>query len=67
MNLAVAREVKSGQFKARVIKLGSESDVVTYVPNPAMSSRIPATAQHAVDSVKAEMKAGHAVRADLKH
>lgn len=56
--LSVAREVKAGQFKARVIKLGSESDVVTFVPNPAMATRIPRAAQHAVDSVKAEMKAG---------
>ena len=56
--LSVAREVKTGQFKARVIKLGSQSDVVTFVPNPALAARIPATAQHAVDSVKAEMKAG---------
>lgn len=56
--LSVAREVKSGQFKARVIKLGSESDVVTFVENPAMAARIPPAAQHAVDSVKAEMKAG---------
>ena len=57
--LSVAREVKNGQFKARVIKLGSESDVVTFVPNPALLARIPAAAQHAVDSVKSEMKAGH--------
>ena len=33
--LSVAREVKGGQFKARVIKLGSESDVVTFVANPS--------------------------------
>lgn len=56
--LSVAREVKTGQFKARVIQLDSQSDVVTFVPNPALAARIPATAQHAVDSVKAEMKAG---------
>ena len=65
--LSVAREVKSGHFKARVIKLGSESDVVTFVPNPAMAVRIPASAQHAVDSVKAEMKAGRFMRPDAKH
>ena len=64
--LSVAREVKSGHFTARVIKLGSESDVVTFVPNPGMSARIPPAAQHAVDSVRAEMKAGRFVRVDQK-
>lgn len=64
--LAVAREVKAGQFKARVIKLGAESDVVTFVPNPVMAARIPQAAQHAVDSVKAEMKAARFVRPDQR-
>jgi basic membrane protein A len=64
--LSVARDVKSGQFKARVIKLGSESDVVTFVPNPVMTARIPAAAQHAVDSVRAEMKAGRFVQSAQK-
>lgn len=65
--LSVAREVKDGKFKARVIKLGSESDVVTFVANPAMAARIPPAAQHAVDSVKAAMKAGRFVRAGQDH
>ncbi len=65
--LSVAREVKGGHFTARVIKLGSESDVVTFVPNPVMAARIASTAQHAVDSVKAEMKAGRFVRAGQGH
>lgn len=65
--LSVAREVKSGHFTARVIKLGSESEVVTFVANPIMAARIPPAAQHAVDSVTAEMKAGRFVRVDQKH
>lgn len=64
--LSVAREVKGGRFKARVIKLGSESDVVTFVPNPALATRIPAAAQHTVDSMKTEMKAGRFVFANRK-
>ena len=64
--LSVAREVKSGQFRARVIKLGSESDVVTFIANPAMAARIPAASQHAVDSVRAEMRAGRFVRPGQK-
>jgi basic membrane lipoprotein Med (substrate-binding protein (PBP1-ABC) superfamily) len=56
--LMVAREVKSGTFKPRVIQLGSESDVVSLVINPALRSRIPASALQTVDSIRAEMKAG---------
>jgi basic membrane lipoprotein Med (substrate-binding protein (PBP1-ABC) superfamily) len=56
--LTVAREVKAHTFKARVIRLGTESDVVTLVLNPAFQSRIPAPALHAVDSMRAELRAG---------
>lgn len=56
--LMVAREVKSGTFRPRVIQLGSEGDVVSLVVNPALRSRIPASALQAVDSIRAEMKAG---------
>jgi basic membrane protein A len=55
--LTVAREVRSGTFKPRVIKLGTESDVVTLVINPSFRSRIPALAMHAVDSVRVELTA----------
>src|SRR5690242_1737432 len=41
--LTVAREVKEGHFKARVIELGTRDDVVTLVLNPTLKSRIPAT------------------------
>ncbi len=64
--LAVAREVKDGRFKARVIKLGSESDVVSFVPNPTLNVQIPPATQHAIDSVRAQMKAGRFVRAGQK-
>ena len=56
--LTVAREVKDHTFKARVIRLGTESDVVTLVLNPAFQSRIPETALRAVDSVRIELRAG---------
>jgi basic membrane protein A len=56
--LTVAREVKEGTFKPRIIKLGTASDVVTLVVNPALQSRIPAATMHAVDSIRAEMRAG---------
>jgi basic membrane lipoprotein Med (substrate-binding protein (PBP1-ABC) superfamily) len=56
--LLVAREVKEGRFKPRVITLGARENVVTWVPNPALASRVPASVQHAVDSVRALMAAG---------
>jgi basic membrane lipoprotein Med (substrate-binding protein (PBP1-ABC) superfamily) len=56
--LTVAREVKEGRFKARVIELGTKEDVVTLVLNPTMKSRIPAPTLHLVDSLTAEMHAG---------
>jgi basic membrane protein A len=56
--ITVAREVKEGKFKPRVIKLGTSSDVVSLVVNPAMQTRIPAATLHAVDSVRTEMRAG---------
>jgi basic membrane protein A and related proteins len=55
--LTVAREVRAHAFKPRVIKLGTESDVVTLVINPSFRSRIPPATMHAVDSVRAELAA----------
>jgi basic membrane lipoprotein Med (substrate-binding protein (PBP1-ABC) superfamily) len=57
--LTVAREVKSRAFKARVIRLGSESDVVKLVVNPAFQPRIPPAAMQRVDSIRNQMRAGH--------
>ena len=56
--ITVAREVQSGRFTPRVITLGATADVVTFVMNPALASRIPAPLQHTVDSLRAEMHAG---------
>ena len=61
--LTVAREVKEKRFTARVIRLGSQSDVITLVLNPALQSRIPAATMHAVDSARAEFHAGRGTRA----
>jgi len=56
--LTVAREVKSHTFTPRVIRLGSNSDVVTLVINPVMQPRIPASLVRAVDSIRVELRAG---------
>jgi basic membrane lipoprotein Med (substrate-binding protein (PBP1-ABC) superfamily) len=56
--LTVAREVQEKRFTPRVIRLGSQSDVVTLVLNPALQSQVPAATLHTVDSVRAELRAG---------
>jgi basic membrane protein A len=56
--LTVAREVKEGRFKPRVIELGSGTDVVRLELNAALESRIPPSVRAAVDSVTAQLKAG---------
>lgn len=57
--ITVAREVKEGRFKARVIRLGTASSVVTLVLNPALKSRVPEATLRAVDSMSTEMRAEH--------
>ena len=56
--LMVAREVQAGTFTGRVINLGVRDDVVRLVINPAMRTRVPASALAASDSVGAMLKAG---------
>jgi basic membrane lipoprotein Med (substrate-binding protein (PBP1-ABC) superfamily) len=54
----IAREVKAGTFKPRVVELGSQSRVVTLVLNPQFATRIPAAVRSRVDSIQALMFAG---------
>jgi basic membrane protein A len=56
--LTVAREVKEGRFRARVIELGTRDDVVTLVLNPKLASQIPAATLRLVDSLSTAMHAG---------
>jgi basic membrane lipoprotein Med (substrate-binding protein (PBP1-ABC) superfamily) len=56
--LTVAREVKEKRFKPRVIELGTASDVVTYVPNPAFDSIVPTAVRARVDSARAQLREG---------
>lgn len=56
--LLVAREVKEGDFRPRVIALASDRDVVRLELNPALADRIPAAARAAMDSVERRMRAG---------
>ncbi len=56
--LLVAREVRSGTFKPRVISLGMKTDVVKLVINPALRASIPASALATVDSITTLIVAG---------
>jgi basic membrane lipoprotein Med (substrate-binding protein (PBP1-ABC) superfamily) len=56
--LTVAREVKAGTFKPRVVDLGIKTGVVQLVLNPPLESRIPATMRTAVDSARRAIEAG---------
>ncbi|MGK2961363.1 MAG: BMP family lipoprotein [Gemmatimonadaceae bacterium] len=56
--LLIAREVQVGGFSGRVFSLGLDDDVVTFVPNPTLSSRIPPAVMAAVDSATRQMMDG---------
>jgi basic membrane lipoprotein Med (substrate-binding protein (PBP1-ABC) superfamily) len=56
--LTLAREVRDGDFRPRVISFGAAESVVTWVPNPRFEQRIPATARAAVDSIGALLREG---------
>lgn len=56
--LMVAREVKSGVFRPRVITFDAKSGVVQLVVNPALQSRIPHRTLSRIDSVRARMQSG---------
>lgn len=56
--LAVARDVKEGRFRPRVLRLGSTAGVTTFVLNPAWRARIPANVLARVDSVERLISSG---------
>lgn len=56
--LLVAREVKTGAFRSRVVHLGLDTKVVKLVLNPALEGRIPATVRAAMDSAERKIERG---------
>ncbi|MHB1313371.1 MAG: BMP family protein [Gemmatimonadaceae bacterium] len=56
--MAVAREVKAGTFRPRVISLDTRSEVMKWVVNPALANVIPARTTQLVDSLRRTMLAG---------
>lgn len=56
--MAIAREVKTGTFTPRVHVLDTHSGVMKWVPNPVLRALVPTRAQHLVDSLAQQMRAG---------
>ncbi len=56
--LVVARSVKDGKFKARVLRLGEDEKVVELVLNPKLAGVISPAARAAVDSARAGIASG---------
>ncbi len=50
--LMVAREVREGRFRSRVLSLGTSDDVTRLVLNPALASRITPALRATLDSVQ---------------
>lgn len=56
--LELAREVKAGTFRPRVVTFDAKSGVVRFVVNPALRDRIPQAAMVRVDSVWQQIRSG---------
>jgi basic membrane protein A and related proteins len=56
--LIIARSVVDGSFRAQPISLGTKSEVVKYVANPATAGNVAEQVRKRVDSLQAEMFAG---------
>jgi basic membrane lipoprotein Med (substrate-binding protein (PBP1-ABC) superfamily) len=56
--VSVAREVKEGRFRARVIRLGTSSEVTRFVLNPTWRDRVPAAVLARIDSVAHAIASG---------
>jgi basic membrane lipoprotein Med (substrate-binding protein (PBP1-ABC) superfamily) len=56
--LSVAREVKDGRFRARVLRLGSTVGVTKFVLNPTWRNRIPTAILARVDSIERRITRG---------
>jgi len=56
--LLVARRVKDGTFRAKVLRLGDQEQVVSLVLNPKLAGAIPPAAMAALDSARARVARG---------
>lgn len=55
--LLVGRDVQAGTFQPRVIRFDTKTDVVRWVPNPAVGA-VPVTIRARIDSVRAAFSSG---------
>lgn len=62
--LLITREVKEGRFRPRVESFGLESGVISYVPNPALDSMVPAALKARVRAAQDSIVAGTLVPVD---
>jgi basic membrane lipoprotein Med (substrate-binding protein (PBP1-ABC) superfamily) len=56
--LAIARDVKGGTFRPRVVTFDAKSNVVRLTVNPVLLPIIPARVRAQIDSVKSQIRAG---------
>ena len=56
--VAVAREVKDGTFKSRIIEKHMADGAIAVVYNPALAAKIPADVRGLVDATEAAIRAG---------
>lgn len=56
--IGIAKEIKDGTFTPRVVALGTASQVVRLVLNPAIADQVPPAARAAVDSTVAALASG---------
>ena len=56
--LSIAREVKDGRFRARVLRLGSTAGVTRFVLNPAWRDRVPSPILARIDSTERRIDSG---------
>ena len=56
--LEIAREVKAGSFRPRVVVFDARSDVVQLVINPALQATIPPKVLTAIDSMRTQIHTG---------
>lgn len=56
--LLIAREVKAGEFRPRVVTFDSRTGVVELVLNPELVTRIPERGRARLDTVRAQMHSG---------
>lgn len=56
--VAVAREVKDGTFKSRIIEEHMADGAIAVVYNPTLEHKIPVDVRHAIDRTEAAIRAG---------